>query len=63
MMNTTLTNANEITVTAAPVSSFAAVLDSVIDQIKTAGYEYGYSEVLMLVTLRDWCDKQLHSHL
>ncbi len=53
----------DIATAAAPVSSFAAVLDSVLEQIQTAGYECGYSQVLMLVTLRDWCDKQLQSHL
>lgn len=63
MRTNALKTTTDIPVAAAPVSSFAAVLDSVLEQIQTAGNECGYSQVLMLVTLRDWCDKQLQSHL
>ena len=46
---------------ACAVSTFASTLDSIKYQIADASAEYGFSKVLMLVTLRQWCEDQLLS--
>lgn len=51
----------DIPTTACATSTFASTLDSITYQIKDAADEYGFSQVLMLVTLRQWCDDQLSS--
>ena len=53
----------ELPTTACSTSTFASTLDSITYQIKDAADEYGFSQVLMLVTLRQWADEQLQSHL
>ena len=50
-------------ISACATSTFASTLDSITYQIKDAADEHGFSQVLMLVTLRQWCDEQLKSHL
>jgi len=53
----------DIPTTACATSTFASTLDSITHQIKDAADEYGFSQVLMLVTVRQWADEQLQSHL
>ena len=53
----------DIPTSACATSTFASTLDSITCQIKDAADEYGFSQVLMLVTVRQWADQQLQSHL
>ena len=53
----------DIPTTACSTSTFASTLDSITHQINDAADEYGFSQVLMLVTVRQWADEQLQSHL
>ena len=58
LLNMTALN---VPTSACSVSTFASTLDSIKYQISDASSEYGFSKVLMLVTLRQWCDEQLRS--
>ena len=53
----------DIPTTACSTSTFASTLDNITHQIKDASEEYGFSQVLMLVTVRQWADEQLQSHI
>ena len=44
---------------ACSVSTFASTLDKVLDDIQLTASENGYSEVLMLTLLRQWCNDRL----
>ncbi len=48
---------------ACATSTFASTLDHITLQITDAANEHGFSEVLMLTVVKQWCDQQLHSHL
>ena len=58
LLNMTALN---VPTSACSVSTFASTLDSIKYQISDASSEYGFSKVLMLVKLRQWCDEQLRS--
>ena len=47
--------------TACSVSTFTSTLDRVLADIQLSARECGYSDVLMLTVLKQWCDERLLS--
>ena len=50
-------------ISAAPVSGIYPTLDKIKEQIEAVAQEHNVSQVLMLVTLKDWIERQLKSEI
>ena len=49
--------------TAAPVSNIYPTLDRIKEQIEAVAQEQNVSQVLLLVTVKDWIERQLKSEI